>query len=282
MTEEVKDPSQSPAPAVTPKPVTDADLDAALVEVETIQTPKVETPPVVVVPPKVEDVRPPADEEPVDSRERSNLGRKVKRLEDELTNFNSKMDTLLSRFPQPQPAYQQEEEIPEIIATSEDVLKLLRSPKGKEMYKTLKDEETQEQAKERDKYEREYFIASEKMKDDNPEMHQEIFDEMLKNFNKVRTGTPEIDAELNYTRAKASVLSKRIAAPAKPKPPNVKGGGSAIPAGLSVGSTNDTEHEKELNLDADALEFLKKTGMSMDSAKSALKGDIPMHLVNKR
>jgi hypothetical protein len=281
MLDEVKDPSQEPDKAVADKPVTDADLDAAHVEVETPQ-PQQEVAVPEPVPQKTEAPQSQPEEEPVDPRERSNLGRKVKRLEDELTNFNSKMDTLLSRLTSPQPQYQQEDEVPDIISTSEDVLKLLKSPKGKEAYKTLREDEAKERETQKEEYERKYFIASEKMKDDNPDMHKEIFDEMLKNFNLVRTGTPEIDAELNYIKAKASLLSKRMAAPAKPKPPNVKGDKNAIPAGLNVGSTNDAERGQEINLDADALEFLKKTGMSMDSAKSALKGDVPMHLVNKR
>ncbi len=260
---------------------TDEALNAAAATVE--DKPIVENKAIqnVIIPDKVEEDKiTPKLDDATDENHPTKLGRKVKRLEEDWNSINSKLDLLLSKMGGSESV---EEEINEdsIIATADDVLKVFKSQKGKEIYKSLREEETEEENKHRKTYEREYFNTFETFKDNNSDLHKKIVEEMLKNFNVVKTGKPEIDAEINYSNAKASVLSGMISGK-KPVKPNVEGDKNKLNIGLDVSTNNDEDRRLDVNLDEYASEFVKKVGMSAESVKKALSGETPVHLVSKR
>jgi hypothetical protein len=198
--------------------------------------------------------------EQLEQKERSNLGRKVKKLEDTLEQMNEAIQEMRSQRQAPQTA---QEDLPEYISTPGDV----------EKYLTLRE---RKQKEERDRYQSVYAKTFREVGKEDPEMYEEIFNEMFEHFNVVKTGQAEVDAELNYARAKASVFAKKTSQP-KPKA-NVKGKEPAGSTNLSVDSRAETTSGPEIELDDYAKEFMAKTGMKPESVKDALKGEIPIHL----
>lgn len=211
--------------------------------------------------------------EPEDQRERSRLGREVKGLKDTVASLKEDLGAVLSKLDRLGPKREvisqgeDSEEIPEFIQTREDFLKANRALRRIEQ-------------KEQKKYEDVYVHKIRSLGSQNPDVHKEIFDEMMANFNNVITGDPEYDADLNYTKAKAALLSKKIAS-AKPKP-NVRGKETVPSTNLSVESREETRESSTPELDEFAEEFRKKTGMKDESIKAALAGETPVHLVGKR
>ena len=83
--------------------------------------------------------------------------------------------------------------------------------------------------------------------------------------------------ELNYNKAKSSLLAKKMA---KPKVPgrHEKAEGTS----LSVKSQTDKSESSDVELDDFAKEYVKKTGTSEESIKAALKGEPGAHLMGIR
>ncbi len=241
--------------AVTDKVVTDAELETKTEIKEEVSEKKDE----------IKDTK----KEIVDAEdqaERSRLGRRLKRQEEQLGNLESKMDAFFTRFESLQSNQAiQTQEADDI--TEEDVRK----------YRLLSKKERDAQ----EKYSQEYTSSFRKIgiKDDADEVDQ-VWDEMYKNFNDVRTGDPKLDAEMNYAKAKASVISKKFAT-VKPKA-NVRGERSSVSTNLNVTTHQQESEEKDVELDEYAKEFVAKTGMKKESYTAALKGETPVHLVSKR
>jgi len=129
-------------------------------------------------------------------------------------------------------------------------------------------------------YEKTYIgtLRAPTLKGDAPDdLHAEVLAE-LQNvnspFNLRRHDNPTIDAQLNYLEAKNSILQKRLA---EKKPASVfKGKQTALPTGTSVSTRTATAVETMPELDAASLDFIKRTGMSDESVKNALKGELPL------
>ena len=100
------------------------------------------------------------------------------------------------------------------------------------------------------------------------EQHDEVVKEMMTNFNVHRTGNPQIDAELNYAKAQAAVLSRGAT-----KTVPVKGD-KPVAAGVTVGSTNTQRKVTLPKLSAEAENFvayMRRQGMTDESIAEALK-----------
>lgn len=200
--------------------------------------------------------------EQLEQKERSNLGRKVKKLEETLVEMNEALQELRTQR-QIQNTTQTQSDLPEYVSTPDDVERILTSRE-----KRQKDE--------RDRYQVSYSKTFRDVGREDPELYEEVFNEMYSNFNIVRTGDASIDAELNYAKAKASVLSKKTSQP-KAKP-NIKGSNQTASTNLSVDSRAEENSASDVQLDDFAKEFVSKTGMKTDSINNALKGDVPAHI----
>jgi hypothetical protein len=207
-------------------------------------------------------------EEPEDQSERSKLGRRVRRVEDSLTTILSKLDSALERR-EPNyhiPSSQQtsssfQDDVPEVITTYDDF---------KKAQKKYRDDETKEQKK----YEENYFRKLDQLRTENSDLHQEVVDEMMANFNVKHSGDASVDAELNYSKAYTSLLKKKVGV-IKPK---VRGEKSSSSTNLSVESRETSATSSEPQLDEFAKEFVSKVGMDGESVKRALGGEVPPHL----
>ena len=226
------------------------------------------------VPPQQPEVKAPAFElvpEPTDQSERSQLGRRVKRMEDSFNTLAQKLDQYFS-VPQQQQYQQQQPDDPQqqIISTAADVYRVLENhEKRKEMS--------------RQQYSNEFLKEVQNLSYDNPDLHAEITREMFEvpnsPFNQYRTGNAVADANWNYSRAMAAVLAKRNAKPTVPIP---QGGQPSrqqqMATGVSLGTRTQTSTAPPVQLDEFAQRFIQKTGMSMESAQRALSGELPPHL----
>lgn len=143
--------------------------------------------------------------------ESSRLGRKVKRMEDTFAEALAKIEALTNAIGQSnisRPVEQTpnvDDEMPEIITTPEDVQKVIDI---RDRQKTM--------AAQKEKTA--YFGRFESHKSEDPDLYDEVYEEMLKNYNVKITGKPEIDADLNYLKAKNAVFSRKLTAVSKPKP----------------------------------------------------------------
>ena len=231
---------------VTDSSVTDEALTAALEGKETSEQAAAE---------KATEAEP--EDQDGDHAEKTRLGRKVKKLEDvmvtkaEFSQLMAKLDTFMTR-----PAEQvktEQVDMPEYVTTPDDVEKVIQARESR-------------QRNEQETYQRAYVSQMVSMSNGN-DAHDEIVKEMIANFNVRRTGNPQIDAELNYTKAQAAVLSRGVTRTVPVK------GDKPVAAGVTHGNTN-TQHKTVLpKLTPEAENFvayMRRQGMSDESIAEAL------------
>lgn len=208
-----------------------------------------------------------------DNAEKSRLGRKVKAMEEERKKDRELLEKILAKLDSPKQTVaktndnldsDEEEEYPTEIKTPDDIenynrIKAQREAKALRTYQTTYRNLVESYAKDDD-----YAEVLEVLKT-NPE------------FDKIHTGKPEIDVEINYNKAARSLLAKRLKASAEKKVP-VHGNDETPPAGLSGTNRVAKPFEKEYELDEFAREFVNKTKMSKEDIGKALAGDIPLNL----
>jgi hypothetical protein len=187
-----------------------------------------------------------------DQKERSNLGRKVKRLEDTLTQILDRLDTISSRS-STERSIVSEDDVPEIISTYDDFSKAF-------------DKKEREKGEAQEKYSKAYVKEFYALRNRDPELYEEIFEEMKTNFDRRFSNDPRMDAMVNYAEAKAALLSKKVA-PAKA---NVKGKKSEVATDVGIESRVTETESRVIKLDPLAEEFAKSQGMTDESIREAL------------
>jgi len=235
MSEETKTPAEST--------VSDEEPDAASGGVEETEEEVSEVPE-----PVEEEVK-----EPTDNRERSQLGRKVKELEERLAQRDERIDTLVSKLDMylTKPA-----EPEEIDPNDAQELRNFVRVEVKNM--------TVEEQRAKEAYETDYgksFLAHGKEEPD----FDGIYDEMFTHFNHIVTGDPKVDARINYAEARASFLAKKNA---KPKV-NLKGD-SAKGVGVGGGTIIKDKIKPATKLSPEAQEMIddmRRRNPKFDEAK---------------
>jgi len=234
-------------------------------------------------------------EEPADNAERSRLGRRLKTIEEKFDAMLARMEQQTGAQPPAQPAAQQPAQIPvnvtydetfieaqiqaavdagnlpATIMTPQDQVKVNQFVTGLQQYMG-------------NQYAVGYLntLKAPTLKGTTPDdVHAEVLAELQKvesPFNLRRYNNPQVDAQVNYLEAKTAILEKRMTAT---KPTGAfKGKPARSPAtGTSVSTRTATAGADELPpLDEASLDFIKRTGMSTESVKAALKGDMPLSL----
>lgn len=203
---------------------------------------------------------PPADPNAM----RSWIGRREARLEKKLL---SSIDKLLSSRMSPKAAAETpptvDEELPEIIATADDVEKVLQVRE-------------QKKARELASYQTGYAETLRAIAADEGEEYQAVEDEIFSPetngvFNKRITGKPDIDAKMNFLAAKNAVLSKKLASVSTAERKVVPGRGDS-PKGtaVSVSTKNSAGSKPALNLSEDAKAYLKYVGKDEEWAREVV------------
>jgi len=209
-----------------------------------------------------EEPPPPIQEEPTDPRERSALGRKVKGLELEIQRLTQALQNqkLTPQQPASEPTSEDDNEMPEFVTTPEELRKAL---------KVIEREKTREVQGYQIGYGQRFLEVGK----DDP-LYEEVETEMMANYNQKVTGNPAVDAELNYAKAKAAVLTKRLSTPPPPpkkEPAPLPGKGDKPQgSGVTFSSRNAKSPTATPPIDEFAADFIRRTGMSEDSVREAL------------
>ena len=188
-----------------------------------------------------------------DNAERSRLGRKVKYLEEVVTNLTSQLETqtkllqsLAERLSPKEPAKEEEEE--EVVTTKKDVLRILSEAEKKKM-------------EERARYENQYVkVFQTLMAQEGDSIRSEIFKTWSDKYNIMFTGDPVRDAEIGYLKAKVDVLSRS----------NYRGR-EETPIQPTKSSTSD--YSKKYSLNPEAMELAQYLGLSDEDIKLALESE---------
>lgn len=203
--------------------------------------------------------------------ERSALGRRVSRMETQMSQTLESINTLLETLNGRGAAGAgspdvRDEDVPEYINTREDLEKFLNAREGKKQ-------------KAESEYGRGYFKSVMGMESTNPDMHDEIVKELFEDHPSLylrETGNPTRDAAINYRLAETAVLKRKLRdkRSGDPPPPHVKGGTAGVPTGMNVGDRHSPSPNDELPaLDEFSAKYLKSIGAKPDDAwvKESLK-----------
>jgi len=206
-------------------------------------------------------------EEPVDNKERSNLGRRVKSMEETMQKFIEQTGMLIqSTVKKEEPP---EPEIdPNFIPTSVAELD--------QWYESKKQQEQRQVNAYQNSYRAQLDVLA---SDSTPEEHQAVVTEMMKNFNIKRSNDGGNDAAINYLNAKIAHLKKTAV-----KNPLTKNEGKIVQnLGTPAGSPSvKTKAPQAVKLDKYAAEFVARTQMSDDDVNQALSGEAPSYLSGRR
>ena len=203
-------------------------------------------------------------EEPVDNAVRSQMGRKLKYMEEKMDESFGKLDAFLQTQSQPQyqqPQYQPvQEEVEEEFLTNRNVGSVI------EKYMTQHQAQQNSQA---DKYNDDYIKTINRLGSDlSDEEFNEIDAERMKNFNQAHSVNGGADAESNWQRAEISVLRKRQANPVRKAP--LKQEKPSAPLGGGGAQNTSTKKTKMPKLDEATISYMESVGMSPEKAAKIL------------
>ena len=204
------------------------------------------------------------EQKQAEHKARSDLGRKVKAMEDrldtEMGSLHNKIDQLLNKDTEVETEYD-EDWIPTTRKEMDDYLEM-----------KLQKRDTIQKSNDQ-KYHRSYQGSVNNYSNEND--YNEICKELEANFNVRRSDNGEVDGQLNYLKASKAYYRKKLSKPDKENP--LKGKGNDLPLGAGVEGEKIIEKEEPMpKLDDAAQEYIKKTGMSKESVIKAMKKELPL------
>jgi hypothetical protein len=223
-----------------------------------------------------QEVEPETDDdlsvEPEDNAVRSQLGRKVKAMEEQLGNIGPAIDRLNlfldsqgTGEPEVEPEVEPEDDGEALIFTKKEV---------REEFSRLKAEEQKRTDNYAGSYEAELLAQSSKFGDDQATFDQ-IWAEIEANYTPQVSDTPKQDAEMAYLRAKNAVLIKQVAQPLDKESP-LKGKEPVGPLGAGLNGKVQANEVKRPKLDKAAEKYLEDSDLTKEEIDAALAGeDIP-------
>jgi hypothetical protein len=215
-----------------------------------------------------EDELPP---EPDDHKERSRLGRKVAGLEENINRLVGLIETLATKKSEPEPEDPDDDE--PVFMTKKQLREFVKA-QAKDAVVQTETEKTKAQRA----YESSYVSHVRKIGSDLlPKQLEAVFKEMFDNHNEVIHKIPEVDADINFHRAVASLAAKAKPAPKviplkKDDPKNLGGPADTNIAPKKVAAPKLDEH---------AAALVKHLGWNEDKVSAALSGEAPLSLRGK-
>jgi hypothetical protein len=210
----------------------------------------------------VDDTPPQQDsDDTLDHKERSRLGRRFTKFEQEIDGLKQTIQQMTSVINQRSDPY-----VDRAIAPDDDKppVEYITTPQDLEAYEEWRGRQIE---KKRNAYANRYVHGIKSMSYMNNEMHAEIENELLTNTNEYPTYTkfndPIYDAKENYLRAENKLLKQKLVGAQVPKP-NVRGG-SNIPSGVSTTTRINATPKATVKLDEYASKFVRAMGESEDS-----------------
>jgi hypothetical protein len=236
------------APKEAPKEEAKKEAVAPEAKTETVEESAVEAPPVE------EQASEPTEAEKLTQQESSKLGRKVHGINERIKQLESQIATMNDvKIKNPV-------EVPEIISTPDDI----------ERYMYVKQQREQQLQAE---YEKSYLTTVQQLADVNKDIHDEVFAEMMQNYNVRYSPNGFSDARINYAEAKASVLTKKLkSSPTLPKR-EVASKAPVAPAATATRTTPKPSPRVDYGSDPNVksyVDYLKRQGMSDDDIQKEL------------
>lgn len=183
---------------------------------------------------------------PSEQQERSRLGRRFTKFEQEMAEIKSQLANI-SSFTMQRAVPADDKPPVEYITTPEDIDKYTEWKNAKA-------------ARQRDAYASQYVQAVKSFNYMNTDLHAEIENELLTNVSDYPTYSrhqdPMGDARVNYMKAENKILKSRLTTAPKP---NVRGGNNA-PTGISGGDRIVNPSKPVAQLDEYASKFVKSLG----------------------
>lgn len=202
-------------------------------------------------PPEKASAEPKDDEEGLDHKESSKLGRKLKGLYDKVDSLTNELEAL--RKP---PKTEPEIEVPEVISTPEDIDK----------YLAARSEKLQRDQKE---YEKNYLgqVNQFKATEEDETFYDEVVAEITRDgspFNRrFKGGSAFSDARVNYAEAKAFLISKKMSGKKKVPDRETADAPPIQPAASATRTTAKTVSLPHLDAEATAyVGYLRRQGMT--------------------
>lgn len=206
--------------------------------------------------------------EPTDNTERSQLGRRLKRVEESLGTLASLQNKLdkIAELMEPRTAGYDSYAAPRDTGPSEEMPQYINTPEDFERYERIK---RQKEEAVYERYKQGYVgtVKARGLRDPStpPDLHAEIEKELLvtgvNNPKYARhTGHPMRDAEINYGLAKAEVLSRRYTQDVNR--PNVRGDRANPPSGVTAATRVAGSPAQKVELDEYARKFVSAIGKS--------------------
>jgi len=188
---------------------------------------------------------------------KSNLGRKLAAMEARQKELIDKIETLTSSSNDEDP--DDEFEIP---TTREEFRAALK-----------REQEIQhaQQQKTQVEYEQKYLGAVDALSGEDEATHDEIYNEMMANFNVKISDNPELDAQLNYAKAEASLLKKKVGTKTNPLKGNNEYSNKQTPQKM-VKKTTSTPTK----LSGPEAEYARMMGMSEEQIQNAVGKEVPV------
>lgn len=281
MEEEIRDEDYaSEVPNVTEE-VTDKDLNDAYDTLFGIDQEVVEPEPETNIEVTQPDIEISHEDDNIDQVEKSRLGRKVKELKDnmatkeDLAQILAKLDELrtVQKPVETEISPEVEEEISDITNVQELNQYLDKYIEKREARKVV--ESTEKVKKYRENY---MSTLSDLGKNLDREDFVEVFNTMKEKYNDVSWNDPVSECASNFSKAlveimksKKSINSNKFEQNRDKSPPSVN-----TPSNISVNTVELPE------LDPIAAEFIRKVGMTDESVKRALSGEIKPGLTGSR
>ena len=212
-----------------------------------------------------EEPEPELPEEPEDNAVRSKLGRKVQYLEGELEKALGVINQLQ------QPPAEEEEVDPDMPVTRGDIERII------EQRETHRVQQAQQYA---DNYNGGLVRLGLDLEESE---HAEILKAVETVKDPSRTGNPDIDAQVNFYKAKTVVYEKKLREKSKPVNPLSKNE-DAEPENLSPGVETKTKTKSVAmpKLDPESAALVKEWGWDAKRVNEILSGPAPFNLVNPK
>jgi len=213
------------------------------------------------------------EEEPDEHKERSKLGRRVSGLEQNINTLISKLDELITVQSKVKDEQEDEAEDEPVILTKKELRELIRNEAKHEVKQTKVEDE-----KAKTKYENAYIGQVRKIGGNLPEKQLEvIFKEMYDHHNEIIYNNPEVDADINFHRAVASLAAKakptvKVVPLKKDDPKNLGGPAETTEARKKSAPPKWDEH---------VAAFAKYHKMTDEQVSEALSGEAPLSLRGK-
>lgn len=221
-------------------------------------------------------------EEPEDNRVRSQLGRRVKAMEDDFYELKGTLEEFLREQRKQRKEPEGEPDFDDFDAGGgeDEVVRMKDLPK---LLQKFNQDQASEQRKAQEKYERGYLQSLPNWAEENnlnDKQHRKVCEVMQEHYNIRYSNDPVADSRINYLKALSQILSGVAKQRQNPLSKNQEE--EQPPPGGPSGSDSDFRAGEQVQLDDYAAEFVKKSGMGEDSVKKALTGNMPTYLMGKK